>query len=113
MSTKMMSKLEVFDARLSAVEASLKNQEEMVTSHDSMFKEHSGLLTDITKTLTILRMEMRKGFQQQNRGDKGKDRWAQVEVDYWQLLLTLPMRELRTAAVGNPEGVNSSWRTFR
>ena len=74
MSTRMTNKLEVFDARLSAVEASLKNQEAMVASHDSMLKEHSGLLTDITKTLAILRLEMREGFQQQNRGDKGKDK---------------------------------------
>ena len=74
MSTRMTNKLEVFDARLFAVEASLKNQEAMVASHDSVLKEHSGLLTDITKTLAILRLEMREGFQQQNRGDKGKDK---------------------------------------
>ena len=62
MSTRMMNKLDVFDAWLSAVEALLKNQEAMVASHDSVMKEHSGLLTNITKTLAMLRLEMREGF---------------------------------------------------
>ena len=46
----------------------------MVTSHDSKLKEHLVLLTEITKTLAILRMEMCEGFQLQNRWDKGKDK---------------------------------------
>ena len=74
MPTRMTSKLEVFNARLLTVEASLKNQEAMVTSHDSTLKEHSGLLTEITKTLAILKTEMREGFQQQSRREKGKDK---------------------------------------
>ena len=62
MTTRMTSKLEVFDARLTAVEASLKNQEMMVTYHDATLKEYSGFLTEITKTLAVLRMEMCEGF---------------------------------------------------
>ena len=73
-STRMSSKMEVFDAKLSAVESSLKTQEALVSSHDTILKEHSGLLIEITKTLAVMRMEMREGFQQQVRWDRGKDK---------------------------------------
>ena len=71
--------MEVLDARLFVVESTFKTQEAMVTSHHSTLKEHLVLLTEITRTLAIMRTEMREAFQQQSRWDKGKDKVGSSE----------------------------------
>ena len=91
----MTSKLEAIDARVVAVESSLKNQEislrnhEMLfRSHDSTLKEHTAQLTDhstklsslmtsvadITKSIAMMHAEMREGFQLQHHPGKQKDK---------------------------------------
>ena len=74
MTTRMWSKMKVIDARLFVVESSLKNQESMVLSHDTTLKEHSVLLAEITKTLTLVQIEIWEGFQHQYQGNGGKDK---------------------------------------
>ena len=54
MTARMSSKIEVFNAHLSAMEMSFKNQEAMVLSHNATVKEHTALLAEITKTLTLV-----------------------------------------------------------
>ena len=81
MSTRMTSKVEALESRVTAIDSSLRNQEVFlrnqevtVMSHDATLKEHTSMLADITQTLAMLHTEVREGFQQQQRRDKGKDK---------------------------------------
>ena len=61
MSIRMSSKVEALENCVAAIDSSLRNQgaflqnqEVIVISHDATLKEHTTMLADITKTLTML-----------------------------------------------------------
>ena len=81
MQTRMMSKMDVLDARVAAVESTFKNHNSSLKEHTALLINHTSSLSSlesnvakISKPLAMMHAEMRKGFQQQQRSEGGKKR---------------------------------------
>ena len=80
MRTRMTSKTDALDARVAAVESTLKNHDASLKEHTALLIGHSSSLkslethvAEMTKTLTLMHTEIRKGFQKQHRIEGGKE----------------------------------------
>ena len=80
MNTRMTSKVDLLDARVTAVESTLKNHESSLKEHTALLLGHTSSLNslesnvaEMTKTLALMHAEMKRGFQQQFRTEGGKE----------------------------------------